>query len=126
MDLKKLSPNREPIVVEVTHPETGVVLLNEDGSPMTVTLMNPQTKEFRVAAFTVSDQNSISDSANYSDMEDALFDLHAEITVAWDITYDGKKIKFTKARAKKLYEELFWLSSQIQDKLSSYSLFTKP
>lgn len=130
MDLKTLAPTSNEVVVELKHPVTGEVLMIEGEGPMTVTLHATHTKEYREAMFDQTDaimQNAGGDQGykvKANDMAKLSFELLVKVTKDWNIYLDGKKPKFSKKAAAKLYEELFWLPQQLEKELSEHTPFT--
>ncbi len=131
MDLKELTPNLDDIVVPVKHPVTGEVLKNDDGTEMTITLLAPHSKEYKkaqhdqIAKRLQKSQKNGSQELDYSDIEQATLEVLSKTTKAWDITFDGEKPKLTVAKAKSLYEEVFWLKNQLEEEVSSSLDFMK-
>ena len=131
MDLKDLTPNLDDIVVDLKHPATGDVLKNDDGTNMTITIFAPHSKEYKKAQHEQISkrlkkaQKSKSQDVDYSDIEEATLEVLAKTTKAWDITYGGEKPKLTVAKAKDLYEEVFWIKNQIEEVVNDSLDFTK-
>ena len=131
MDLKDLTPNLDDIVVDLKHPATGDVLKNEDGTNMRITILAPHSKEYKKAQHEQISkrlkkaQKSKSQDVDYSDIEEATLEVLAKTTKAWDITYNGEKPKLTVAKAKDLYEEVFWIKSQLEEVVTDSLDFTK-
>ena len=121
MDLKDLTPNLDDVVVEIKHPSTGDVLKNDDGTNMTITILAPHSKEYKkfqheqISKRLKKAQKSKSQDVDYSDIEEATLEVLSKTTKSWDITYGGEKPKLTVARAKELYEEVFWIRNQIEE-----------
>ena len=131
MDLKDLTPNLDDVVVEIKHPTTGDVLKNDDGTDMTITILAPHSKEYKKAQHEQISkrlkkaQNSKSQDVDYSDIEEATLEVLSKTTKAWDITYGGEKPKLTPAKAKDLYEEVFWIRNQIEEVVTDSLDFMK-
>ena len=131
MDLKDLTPDLNDIVVELKHPATGDVLKNDDGTDMVITILSPHSKEYKKAQNEQINkrlkkaQSSGSQELDYSDIEDATLEVLSKTTKSWDITYDGEKPKLTAKSARNLYEDVFWIRSQIEEVVSDTMDFTK-
>lgn len=131
MDLKDLTPDLNDIVVELKHPATGDVLKNDDGTDMVIIILSPHSKEYKKAQNEQINkrlkkaQSSGSQDLDYSDIEDATLEVLSKTTKSWDITYDGEKPKLTAKSARKLYEDVFWIRSQIEEVVSDTMDFTK-
>ena len=131
MDLKDLTPNLDDVVVEIKHPTTGDVLKNDDGTDMTITILAPHSKEYKKAQHEQISkrlkkaQKSKSQDVDYSDIEEATLEVLSKTTKSWDITYGGEKPKLTPAKAKDLYEEVFWIRNQIEEVVTDSLDFMK-
>ena len=131
MDLKDLTPNLDDVVVEIKHPTTGDVLKNDDGTDMTITILAPHSKEYKKAQHEQISkrlkkaQKSKSQDVDYSDIEEATLEVLSKTTKAWDITYGGEKPKLTSAKAKDLYEEVFWIRNQLEEVVTDSLDFMK-
>ena len=131
MDLKDLTPNLEDIVVTLKHPNTDEVLKNDDGTPMTITVLAPHSKEYKklqheqISKRLKKAQKSKSQEVDYSDIEEATLEVLSKATKAWDITFGGEKPKLSVAKVKGLYEEVFWIKNQIEEELSDSLAFMR-
>lgn len=131
MDLKDLTPNLDDIVVEIKHPATGDALKNDDGTSMTITILAPHSKEYKKAQHEQISkrlkkaQKSKSQDVDYSDLEEATLEVLAKTTKAWNITYGGEVPKLTVAKAKDIYEEVFWIRNQLEEVVTDSLDFTK-
>jgi hypothetical protein len=131
MDLKDLTPKLDDIVVEIKHPNTGDALKNDDGTPMTITVLAPHSKEYKklqheqISKRIKKAQKSKSEEIDYSDIEEATLEVLSKATKSWDITFGGEKPEFTIAKAKSIYEEVFWIKDQIEEEVSESMSFTK-
>jgi hypothetical protein len=134
MDLMKLIPTTEVIVVELQHPDTFEPLMNDDGSVMTITVYAPHSKEYKAA---VHEQTNIRlkqmqakgsrsvTAFTAEDLEDAALKMLAKTTKEWNITAGGKKPKFSVDEAKKIYGEVFWIKDQIEEAVAEAEVFTQ-
>ena len=131
MDLKDFTPKSDEIVVTIKHPVTKEPLLNDDGTPMTITLFAQHSKDYKkVQRQLISErlkeaQASGSTELDYEKLEDAAMDLMVKTTKAWDITFDGKKPKLTEAKARQIYDEVFWIKAQIEEAVADSLDFMK-
>lgn len=131
MDLKDLTPKSDTVVVELKHPATFEPLLNEDDSPMTVTLYAPHTKEHKTVLWAVTDER-LKNAAKSGKIEVKSEDLElqsieslAKTTKEWNITFDSEQPDLTYEKAKQIYTEVFWVKDQLETALSSYMDFLK-
>lgn len=120
MDLKDLTPKSDTVDIELFHPNTGKVLKNEDGSAMTISLYLPHSKEHKAAVHKQTNsklkkmQKGGKIDITAEEIDESTYDLMADITHSWNVTYDGKQPKLTRNTAKKLYQEVFWIRSQLE------------
>ena len=130
MDLKDFAPKSDEVEVVVKHPENGEPLTNKDGSNMVVVLHAPHSKAYKEAMYEQTNkrlkvaQSSGDMNLTAQDLEEASLELLSKATKSWKITYDDKQPKLTVAKAKAIYEELFWLKTQLEGALSNSQAFT--
>lgn len=131
MDLKDLTPKSDDIVVNIVHPISKEPLVNDDGSPMTITLYAQYSKEYKKAQRELINkrlkeaQAAGNTDIDYEQLEAAALELMAKTTKAWDITFDGKKPKLTEAKARQIYDEVFWIKAQIEEAVADSLDFMK-
>lgn len=132
MDLKDFAPKSDEIEVAVLHPQNGEPLTNKDDSPMTVTLAAPHSKEYKAVLHEQTDKRiKLSKGSgqiefNSKEIEESSLEILARATKSWNITYDGVKPKLTVAKAKAIYEELFWLKPQLEEAVTTNTDFMNP
>jgi len=130
-DLSAIVPEKDTIEVILKHPATGETLTNDDGSEMTVTVYAPHTKAYRKANYDRANnfikQRGKGDQIDmtFEDMEEISVSLLVDIVADWDITYDGKKPKFTKAKGKEVFNHIYWIKDQIDQAIGEAQVFTK-
>ena len=131
MDLKDFAPKSAEVEVVVKHPVNGEPLTNKDGSNMIIVLHAPHSKAYKEVLYEQTNkrlkaaQGSGSTNFTAQDLEEASLELLSKATKSWNITYDDKQPKLTVAKAKAIYEELFWLKPQLEEALNSFEVFTK-
>lgn len=120
MDLKDLTPKSDEIVIEIKHPATNAVLQNDDNSPMTITVFAPHSKEYKKVLHEQTNkrlkqmQSKKQQDITAEDLEEASLEALAKTTKDWNITYGGEQPKLTVAKAKQVYDEVFWIKAQIE------------
>lgn len=129
-DLNDLIPESDTVVVTLKHPNTGETLDNDDGSPMTITLMAPYTREYKAliykqASERIQKSGGAMPEYTYEELDEASTTLLSSATIAWDITFNGQKPKFSAKKAKEIYEKVFWIKPQVEEAIASYTAFTK-
>ena len=126
MDLKDLTPTSDDIVVELTHPATGDKLFNEDKTQMTIILYAPHSKEYKKVLHTQTNYRlktaTKTGSINITseELEENTLSLMASVTKSWDITFDKEKPECTYEKAMALYDEVFWIKTQLDQAVESY------
>ena len=131
MDLKDLTPKLDDIVVELKHPVTEEALKNDDGTVMTITVLAPHSKEYKklqhdqISKRLKKAQKSKSQEVDFSDIEEATLEVLSKATKAWNITFGGEKPALSIAKAKDLYDEVFWIKNQIEEEVSDSLAFMK-
>ena len=129
MDLKDFAPKSDTVEVTVKHPVNGEPLTNKDGSDMVIVLHAPHSKVYKEAMYEQTNkrlkaaQSSGDMNLTAQDLEQASLELLSKATKSWDITYDDKQPKLTVAKAKAIYEELFWLKPQLEEALNNSQAF---
>ena len=131
MDLMNLKPTSDTVEVKLVHPNTGKTLKNDDNSDMTITLYASHSKEHKAVLHEQTNkrlkamQSGKKQDFTAQDIEEATLTLLSKITAEWDITYGGEKPKLTVAKAKEIYDEVFWIKNQMEDALADSLDFTK-
>lgn len=128
MDLKDLTPTSETLEVKIVHPTTQEPFLNDDKSQMVIEVYAPHTKKYKAAIYNQASTRikvSSMDEIDFETLDTASVEFLAAITKSWDITYDGKKPKLTEAKAKEVYDQIFWLKAQVEEAISKFEVFTK-
>jgi hypothetical protein len=128
MDLKDLTPTSETLEVKIVHPTTQEPFLNDDKSQMVIEVYAPHTKKYKAAIYKQASTRikvSSMDEIDFETLDTASVEFLAAITKSWDITYDGKKPKLTEAKAKEVYDQIFWLKAQVEEAISKFEVFTK-
>ena len=131
MDLKDFTPKSDEIVVDIKHPISKEPLMNDDGTPMVITIYAQHSKEYKKVQRELINirlkaaQASGSTDIDYEQLEEAALELMAKTTKSWNITYEGKKPKLTEAKARHIYDEVFWIKNQIEEAAANSLDFMK-
>ena len=131
MDLINLKPTSDTVEVALVHPNTGAALKNDDKTPMTITVYASHSKEHKAVLHEQTNkrlkamQSGKKQDFTAQDIEEATLALLSKITADWNITYGGEKPKLSVAKAKDIYEEVFWIKDQIEGALADSLDFTK-
>lgn len=126
MDLADLKPKSDTVEVILKHPKTEEVLMNPDGTEMTITVYLPHSKEHKKARHKRTDLFIKKGKQNLTaaEIEDLGTELLAETTKDWNITFNGEKPKLNMGNAKKVYEEVFWIKPQVEGAIGEALDFT--
>lgn len=125
MDLSKLKNIDEPVKCVLTHPVTDEVLTDDEGKEMFISVYGKDSGEYK-RAFNARVNKSISSKKKTKTIEDGTneaIELLAEITTDWNIVVDGKKPKYTKAEAVKLYSDWSWVKEQVDQFVHDRTVF---
>jgi len=132
MDLMNLKPaSGDTVEVTLVHPNTGDILKNDDKSEMTITVYASHSKVHKTALHEQTNkrlkamQSGKKQEITAQELEEATLTLLSKITAEWNITYGGEKPELTVAKAKDLYDEVFWIKDQIEGALADSLDFTK-
>ena len=131
MDLMNLKPTSDTVEVTLTHPNTGDVLKNDDKSDMTITVYASHSKVHKTVLHEQTNKRLKAMQAGKKqdftaqDIEEATLALLSKITESWNITYGGENPKLSVAKAKELYDGVFWIKAQVEEALADSLDFTK-
>lgn len=131
MDLLDLTPKSDEIVVTIKHPATGEVLKNEDKSDMTITIYAPHSKEYKKVIHEMTNkrlkkmQAKGKNEITAEELEEATLETLSKTTKEWNITYGGEVPKLSVAKAKEIYDSVFWIKAQIEEAVESSLDFMK-
>lgn len=129
MDLSNIVPQSDEIEVTLKYPGTQNVLENDDGTPMTITLYAPHTKEYKAVVYEQANKRIKEGKQEFSieAWEESSTDLLIKITKDWNITFGGSKPKLTEKKAKEVYASKagFWIAEQLQEGINSFETFTQ-
>lgn len=131
MDLSKLIPTDDTIVVSVKHPLTEEVLVKDDGKEMTITLYAPHSAQYKAVLHDQANKRiqkfSKGKKASFTaeEMEASTLELLAKTTKDWNIQFNGKSPKFNATEALELYAKVPWLKNQLLEAQEDITAFFK-
>ena len=131
MDLKNLTPTSDTVDVTIVHPTTLEPLTNDDKTEMTITMYAPHSKEYKSILHHQTNkrlkqaQGKKKVDITAESIEEATLEVLVKATKSWNITYDGKKPKYSADTAKEIYEQVFWIKDQIEEAVADSLDFTK-
>lgn len=113
------------VTVDLLHPGTGEVLLNDDKSPMTITVLGTDSPEYKNSIRRTQRENG-NRKASAEKVEHQINQVLADCTVDWHLQIDGDEFtKFSKRAAVELYSNpsFQWLREQMLTTISDRSNF---
>lgn len=132
MDLSTRKATSETAVVELYDPETGEVLRNADGLPMTVTIYGRESKHYRQVDHDITNRNiSKAQRAGRVNVTAAQLEAQerervARCIEAWAITYEGMSPPpLSVGEAERILEDLPWVQEQLVTAMTNRAAFFK-
>ena len=131
MDISNFIPTTDTTLVELKNPTNGDVMTNEDGSPMTITMYLPHSKKYKEVRHAQTNrriqasQKKGVKSITAEEIEAETLDLLVKTTAGWEITYKGKKPKFSEEIAREIYEVAPFIAEQLFEGVAEAEVFTK-
>lgn len=119
MDLLNLTPKTDDIVIELAL--NGAVIKNEDGSIMTWTIMAPYSEEAKKIVHDMTDTRidkaakSKNTRLKSAEVEEITLEGLAKTTRDWNITWDGKKPKYSMKLAMEILSKAPWIRNLIEE-----------
>lgn len=120
MSLDKVGRAKAASTLKITHPGSGEVIQNDDGTDMTVTVYGEFSEEYKEAFFEQTEariekaRESGTTSLPYKDLEAETFELVCRVTKDWNISTDDGPVELTLENARRIYKEYPWLQRQVR------------
>lgn len=118
------------VKMNLSHPESGNDLRQDDGKPITITLAGQDSKRLKAADQTTADKRlaRMSSGKRFTmtseGMEGEALDRLVVATLAWDgIKVGGEAMPFTPDNARKLYQRFPWIREQAEAFVNNRSNF---
>ncbi len=118
MDLQKLdliAAADQGAEMVLKHPTSGDDLLDDDGNPVTITLLGSDSKEARRLRHQRANANMKGRKKPVAaeEVEDADRELVVSLTIDWSgIKVEGEAWEFSKEKARELYTRFPWVQEQ--------------
>ena len=132
MDISNFIPTVDTVDVEIKSPVDQSVMKNEDGTPMTITMYLPHSKEYKAVRHDQTNrriqasQKKGGNKVTAQEIEAETIELLVKTTAGWDVTYKGKHLKeFDPKVAKEMYELATFISEQLFEGVAEAEVFTK-
>lgn len=120
MGLNDIGKVKETTDVELVHPATGETLLNDDKTPMTITVHGPYSSTYK--AISHNQQNKRLMKAQRTggklnltaeEIEAASLELLVKCTESWSVTLDKKPEEFSHDKVREVYTTMPWVREQV-------------
>jgi len=120
MGLNDIGKVKETSDVELTHPATGEVLLNDDGTPMTITVHGPYSSTYKSISHAQQNKRLMKAqrtggkmSLSAEEIEASSLDLLVKCTESWNLTLDKEPEGFSQDKARQVYLDYPWVREQV-------------
>jgi len=120
MGLNDIGKVKETTDVELMHPATGEVLLNEDGTAMTITVHGPYSSTYKSISHAQQNKRLMKAqrtggklNLSAEEIEASSLDLLVKCTESWNISLGDEKEEFSQDKARQVYLEHPWVREQV-------------
>jgi hypothetical protein len=130
MDLLKIGATKETTDVVLYNPVTSEILLNEDGSEMTITMHGPYSQKYKAVSH--AQQNRRLQKAQRTggrlsltaeELESSALELLVKCVEDWNITLGGEQPQCTEGKVRDLFEALPWVREQVESAIGDAQAF---
>lgn len=132
MSLRDIGTTKATTIITLHNPANNAeVLLNADGSPMTITMYGPYSTRYRSAlrkqqrlrAESAQQEMSLKDA----DFDDLMLELIVECADSWHLTLEGPDLlPFSREAVRSVLAEFMWVRDQIEIGLGRVTDFLAP
>ena len=120
MGLNDIGKVKETTDVELMHPATGEVLLNDDGTAMTITVHGPYSSTYKSVSHNQQNKRLMKAqrtggklNLSAEEIEASSLDLLVKCTESWNISLGDEKEEFSQDKARQVYLEHPWVREQV-------------
>ena len=120
MGLNDIGKVKETTDVELLHPATGEVLLNDDGTPMTITVHGPYSSTYKAVSHAQQNKRLMKAqrtggklNLSAEEIEASSLDLLVKCTEGWSLTLDKEPEEFSQDKARQVYLDHPWVREQV-------------
>lgn len=130
MDLLNIGTAKDTTEVTLYNPVNSEILLNADGSEMTITVHGPYSKKYK--SISHAQQNRRLQKAQRTggklnvtaeEIEASALDLLIKCVESWNITLGGEQPACTEAKVREVFEMLPWVREQVDAALGDAQAF---
>jgi len=120
MGLNNIGKVKETTDVELVHPSTGETLLNDDGTPMSITVHGPYSSTYKSVTHNQQNKRLMKAqrtggkiSLTAEELEAGSLELLVKCTENWKITLDEGLEEFSQDKARQVYLDYPWVREQV-------------
>ena len=120
MGLNDIGKVKETTDVEIVHPATGETILNDDNTPMTITVHGPYSSVYKSISHNQQNRRLMKAqrtggklNLTAEEIEASSLDLLVKCTEGWSLTLDKKPEDFSQDKARQVYADLPWVREQV-------------
>ena len=132
MDLNDLAPSSDTAVLTLRHPTDGSVLMNDDGTPMTITLMGSDSEPYQKSQRSATNRRLAQTGKRGGQSKLTAEELLADniealtaVTKSWNVTLDKAKPECEAPVVRQTYKKFIWLREQVDDFVGDRANFVK-
>jgi hypothetical protein len=130
MDLMNIGQMKETTEVILYNPINSEILMNEDGSEMSITVYGPYSSKYKSISHNQQNRRLMKAqrtggklNLSAEEIEASAFDLLVKCVADWDITLGGEKPKCTEKMVREVFEQLPWVREQVDNALGDTQAF---
>ena len=130
MDLMNIGTTKDTTDVVLYNPVNSEILLNDDGSEMTITVHGPYSAKYKSISHNQQNRRLMKAqrtggklNLTAEEIEASATDLLVKCVDGWNITVGGEKPECTEAKVRELFETLPWVREQVDAALGDAQAF---
>ena len=120
MGLNDIGKVKETTDVELVHPATGETLLNDDGTPMTITVHGPYSSVYKSISHNQQNKRLMKAqrtggklNLTAEEIEASSLELLVKCTEGWSLTLDKEPEDFSQDKVRQVYTDHPWVREQV-------------
>lgn len=130
MDLMNIGTTKDTTDVVLYNPVNSEILLNDDGSEMTITVHGPYSAKYKSISHNQQNRRLMKAqrtggklNLTAEEIESSALDLLVKCVDGWNITLNGEKPECTEAKVRELFETLPWVREQVDAAIGDAQAF---
>lgn len=130
MGLKDIGTVKETTDVELLHPSTGEVLLNDDGTPMTITVYGQYSSTYKAVSHAQQNKRLMKAqrtggkmTLSAEELDSSALDLLVKCTAGWNISLTDEKEEFSQEKVRQVYQEHPWVRELVDSVIGDTRAF---